>query len=306
MSEVRHGRAGQASRATQARHASSDGPRAAERRPRRHANRWALSSTSSPAALTTHVHDSKSLTLEPDLLPRRSRRKPPGKSCLANHRIAVRRLLRRQRNSAREWRSHGVETDSQSGVGPISLYDDLCVAYFSWEPTQVEIDRTFRSIPLRIRQAIVEYLGPPAQPGALPTFISGSPTAYVALYRTALDSDGEKKWEACADDQCLQLGSDGIRRFIIGICMEKNPGSSWSSSMLYSTFSVETISLETVELRVENLDAKISINLRDQAGFAQAAKRIIDLLIEFLKSPPTAPADRLPIGFALSTRSPHW
>ena len=94
-----------------------------------------------------------------------------------------------------------------------------------------------------------------------------------------------------------------MREFIIGICMERTPGS-LTSSMMYFTFSVESINLESVGLRIENLASQISIDLRDPAGFAKAAEKTIDLLIDFLKHPPETLGDRMPIGFAAPTRDP--
>jgi hypothetical protein len=179
----------------------------------------------------------------------------------------------------------------------MTRYQDLCDAYFEWEPQQVEINRIFREVPPRMKQAILGHLQPPSVTAEMPTHFLKTPTGYADLYRKGFDQNGEKTWERCPDHECLTLRADGIRQFVIGVCMERTP-ESLTSSMMYFTFSIESVDLQSVDLRVENLDSKILIDLRDPSGFAKAAAQTIDLLIDFLKSPSGSHGNRTPIGFA--------
>ena len=146
----------------------------------------------------------------------------------------------------------------------MTRYDELCDTYFEWEPHQEEINRIFRTIPASMRRALIEHLSPPSAHAMLPTLVMGTPTGYIDVYRRGFDENGEKKWERCSDDNCFQLGGDGIRRFIIGMCMTRPQ--TGQSSMMYFTFSVESVTPDSIELRIENLASQIRIGCRDPDG----------------------------------------
>jgi len=68
--------------------------------------------------------------------------------------------------------------------------------------------------------------------------------------------------------------------------------------MIYFEFFVEEFDERSIELRIKNLDGKISIaDAHDPASYANAAKAAIERIISDLKNPKAIRGPRAPIGF---------
>ena len=180
----------------------------------------------------------------------------------------------------------------------MTRYNDFCAAFFAQEPQAVEIDRIFRETPRLMRDAIRHHLEPPDEPVGFPMAFAGKPINYVALYRCGFDQNDGRHWEQCTDEECLLIGSDEIRRFIIGIFMQ-NPENSMEYSTIFFTFSIESVTLKSVSLRIEKWPDEILIEPFDQSGILKAAKKAVDCFFAILKKMAEDPADRSQIGFRI-------
>lgn len=180
----------------------------------------------------------------------------------------------------------------------MTRYDDLCDAYFEWEPRAIVKDQIIRELPLKMREAIKDYLAAPEGAAPFPTMIYNTPTLYVDFYRREFDHNGARKHERCGPDHCVQIERDGICHFTIGIWMAQSPAH-LPGSMAYLTMRVEDVGTNRVDLTVENLSGLIAIELRDPASYASAAATIIDRLTASLRDQTTPTGRAAPIGFDL-------
>jgi hypothetical protein len=164
----------------------------------------------------------------------------------------------------------------------MTAYKELCKAFFTELPRREAIDRMLRELPAKMAQAISDYLA--------------APSGYVEPCKTAIDRVGRRTWQRCEDD-CLQADSDGVYGFCISVRAEYDPGS-LNHSIMYFAFSVEDFDEQSIQLRIKNLDGKISIaDAHDPASYANAAKATIERLVSNLKNPKATSGSRAPIGF---------
>lgn len=161
----------------------------------------------------------------------------------------------------------------------MTRYEELCQAHFALEPRLVAIDAIFRELPRKMRQALRDHLEVPA-------------TSYVELYRPKFDQNGNRTWELCPLDEYLQVDSEGICHFTIGICIGVT-----SSSMMYLEFTIESVDEQSAELQFAKTGHKLPIDLRNPAGYPDAAALATTYVLECLRDPPAARGLRGPIGF---------
>lgn len=165
----------------------------------------------------------------------------------------------------------------------MTRYEELCDACMKREPQALAIDRIYRDLPLRLRQAISDYLGAPAGSAMFPEGAMKTPTAYVDFYRRGIDVvSGKQRTERCERDECLVLDSDKIPYFTLGIWVERAPHS-MQGWWLFLKISIESANEESADITIENQPGRITINLRDADGYAAVAATIIDRLIECMK-----------------------
>lgn len=176
----------------------------------------------------------------------------------------------------------------------MSAYEELRELFLAEMPRREAIDLILRMLPIKMKQAISDYLEPPSGNAMWPTTVYRCPTTYVDFYSPLNNKNGHQTWERCEGDCCLRLEHGGIYSFTIGVCIENTPGS-MPATMLYFTFSVEKFDEQSVELQIKNLDGAILIDdVKDPRSYANAAKVSIDRLVSDLKNPLSA---RGSIGF---------
>jgi hypothetical protein len=176
----------------------------------------------------------------------------------------------------------------------MTRYEELCEAYVATAPRQLAIDAIFRELPQKVKQALSDHLEVPKTPARMASEMAGRATPYVELYRKGFDQNGNKTWEVCPIGEYLQVDSDGICRFTIGICIESlTPGSIFSPTMHFLEYTIESIDEQSAELQFAKTGHKIPIDLRTPAGYPDAAALMITYVLECLKD---TSASR-PIGF---------
>jgi hypothetical protein len=178
----------------------------------------------------------------------------------------------------------------------MTRYEELCQAHFAWEPRQVAIDAIFRELPRKMRQALSDHLEVPTKPAPMPSLMAGHATSYVELYRPRFNENGQRTWELCPPDEYLQVDSKGICHFTIGICLEPKP-EAMIASMMYLEFTIESVDEQSAELQFVKTGHKLSIDLRNPAGYPDAAALVTTYVFEGLRDPPGARGLRGPIGF---------
>jgi len=188
---------------------------------------------------------------------------------------------------------------------PLSAYEELCELFFKEDPHRAAIDRMIRELPVRMREAISDYIAAPAGIAVMPTIVFGRHTAYVDFYRPLVGHSGGQIWERCDPDHCLGLDLEGRYWFGIGIYMEHVLGAMTTMfPMIHFIFCVKAFDETSVELVIKNLDGSIPIkNANDPASYADAAELAIDRIMNHLKTPAAAFESRRPIGFR---RSASW
>jgi hypothetical protein len=150
----------------------------------------------------------------------------------------------------------------------MTRYEELCEAYFAWAPRQLAIDAIYRELPQKLKQALSDHLEVPVTPARMPSQMAGRATAYVELYRQGFDQNGNKTWEVCPTGEYLQVDSDGICHFTIGICVESpKPDVISLPTMHYLEFTIESVDEQSAELQFTKTGHKIPIDLRTPAGY---------------------------------------
>ena len=165
----------------------------------------------------------------------------------------------------------------------MTTYQDYCKALLDEAPRREAIDRMLRVLPVKMAQAISDYLA--------------APDGCVGLYQCVVDAEGHRTWQRCQAADCLQADYNGIYQFCVGIDTYVPAGSS-NYSIGYLLFTVEEFDERSIELQINNLDGKISItDANDPARYVDAAKTAIDLIMSDLKNPKPLRGSRAPIGF---------
>jgi hypothetical protein len=176
-------------------------------------------------------------------------------------------------------------------------YEELCQAYFAGEPHRVAVDAIVRGLPQMLRQALNDCLRVPTGPAAFATIVAGTPMPYVALYRARFDRNGTRQWEASPSGEELQFDADGIGHFTIGICVEQEHGAI-PASMICLEFTLETVEEQSAVFQLARTGKSITVNLANSpAGYAAAAKTIIEYLLDNLRNPEGPAGLRGPLGF---------
>jgi hypothetical protein len=175
----------------------------------------------------------------------------------------------------------------------MTKYEELCQTYFAWEPRQVAIDAIFREIPQKMKQALSDHLAVPSTPASM---TAGHATSYVELYRPRVVESGQRSWELCPPDAYLQVDSKGICHFTIGICLEQRPAT-MAYSLIYLEFTIESVDEQSAELQFAKTGHTIPIDLRNPAGYLDAAALVTTYVLESLRDPPGSRGLRGPIGF---------
>lgn len=150
-----------------------------------------------------------------------------------------------------------------------------------------------------MRDAIRKHLGPPADPASILEAAVGRRSEYVALYKNYCDTNGDKSWEICADDDCFQVvDNDGVGWFIVGVRINNQEDPlTWSTMFL--TFGIESVTPEAITIRVVRMPGEFLIEPVDDSGFLIVAEQIIDKMIKILEEPPASFSGRTPIGFRM-------
>lgn len=164
----------------------------------------------------------------------------------------------------------------------MTKYREFWKAFSDEAPRREVIDRILRELPMKMAQAISDYLAAP----------SGS----IGLFRCVVDNNGHRRWVLCGVTDCLQTDRDGIHQFSVGISTGGPINSDYR--IIYIQFNVEEFDEKSVALRINNLAGVISIaDAHDSASYADAAKIATELLINDLKNPKPLRGSRSPIGF---------
>jgi hypothetical protein len=181
----------------------------------------------------------------------------------------------------------------------MTRYEELLRAHRAWAPRQLAIDAIFRELPQKLKQALSGHLEVPATPARLPSQMAGRAIPYIELYRPEFGPNGTRTREVCPIGEYVQVDSEGICHFTIGICVEPlTPDASFVPVMHYVEFTIESVDEQSAELQFAKTGHKIPIDLRTPAGYPDAAARVITHVLEAMKDTSASRGiGRSPIGF---------